>query len=167
MIQIYTGNGKGKTTAALGLALRAAGAGLKVYIGQFVKRGNYSELKALKKLKNVRIEQFGRSCLVKKRPGKKDLEAACRGLKKIKAAISKQGCDVVILDEINVALKLKLIRIEDVVELIKEAPEDIELILTGRGAPREILQSADLVSEIKEIKHYFRKGIKARKGIEY
>jgi len=167
MIQIYTGNGKGKTTAALGLALRAAGAGLKVYICQFIKKGHYSELKCLKKIPNIKIEQFGAGCFIKVKPRKKDLAAACRGLKSIKAAIARQDCDVIILDEMNTALKLKLLNVDDVVELIGRAPRDIEFILTGRDAPREILRCADLVSEIKAIKHYYNKGIKARKGIEY
>lgn len=167
MIQVYTGKGKGKTTAALGLALRAAGAGLKIYIGQFVKGKNYAELNALKKIKNIKVEQFGRSCFIKKAPNQKDIELARNGLEKIKKIISKRVYDVVILDEINIALKLKLLALKDAINLIKKTPKKIELVLTGRYAHPEILRLADLVSEIKEIKHYYRKGIKARKGIEF
>ena len=167
MIQVYTGNGKGKTTAALGLALRAAGAGLKIYIGQFIKGKRYSELNALKKFKNIKIEQFGRICFIKKSPAKKDIELARDGLEKIKKIIAQNKYDILILDEINIALKLNLLELKDVIEIIKDAPKRLELILTGRFAHPNILKAADLVSEIKEVKHYFKKGIKARKGIEY
>lgn len=167
MIQIYTGNGKGKTTAAFGLGIRAAGAGLKVYIGQFLKGGNYSELKALKKIKNIRVEQLGSCCFIKRQPTKKDLALARTGLEKIRKIIVKRIYDMVILDEIIVALHLKLLKLEDVMRLAKIIPKKTELILTGRYAPAQILKMADLVSEIKEIKHYFKKGVKARKGIEY
>lgn len=167
MIQVYTGNGKGKTTAAFGLALRAAGAGLKVYIGQFLKGGNYSELKTLKKIKNIKVEQFGRRCFIKKTPDKKDIILARKGLEKIKQIIAKRNYDIVILDEINIALKLKLLDLKEVIKLIKKTPKNLELILTGRAAPSAILKIADLVSQIKEVKHYYKKGIKARKGIEF
>ena len=167
MIQVYTGNGKGKTTASLGLALRAAGAGLKVYIGQFIKGKNYSELKALQKIKNVKIEQFGRGCFIRKMPDKKDIALAGKGLQKIEKIIAQGIYDVLILDEINIALNLNLLKLEDVISLIKRTPRKTELILTGRYAHHRILSLADLVSEIKEVKHYFKKGMKARKGIEY
>ncbi len=167
MIQVYTGNGKGKTTAALGQAIRAAGAGLKVLIGQFVKGKNYSELNAFKKIKNIKIEQFGRDCFIKREPNKKDIELAGSGLERVRKIISMGIYDMVILDEINVALKLGLLKIEDIVALIKNAPKKTELILTGRSAHPKILKIADLVSEIKERKHYYKKGIKARRGIEY
>jgi len=167
MIQVYTGNGKGKTTAALGLALRAAGAGLKVYIGQFIKGKNYSELNALKKIKNIKIEQFGRGCFINGAPQQKDIELAKKGLEKIKRIVFQRIYDVVILDEINVALYSKLLELKEVVSLLRKTPKKVELILTGRDAHPEIFEIADLVSEIKEVKHYFKNGIKARKGIEY
>jgi cob(I)alamin adenosyltransferase len=167
LIQVYTGNGKGKTTAALGLSLRAAGAGLRVYIGQFIKGKKYSELNALKKIKNIKLEQFGSGCFIKKSPSKKDVELARKGFEKIKKIIAGGLYDVVVLDEINIVLKLKLLELRDVIGLIEKTPKNLELILTGRGAPRQILNIADLVSEIKEVKHYFRKGVKARKGIEF
>ncbi len=180
MIQVYTGNGKGKTTAALGLALRAAGAGLKVYIGQFVKGRFYSELNSLKKIKNIKVEQFGRSCFIKKVPKGEDLKPrghgltsygqsqglARKGLEKVEKILADKAYDIVILDEINIALKLKLLGLKEVIRLIENTPEKTELILTGRDAAPEILKLADLVSEIKEVKHYYNKGVKARKGIE-
>lgn len=167
MIHIYTGNGKGKTTAALGLALRASGAGLKVYIGQFIKSGNYSELQALKKHKNITVEQFGRGCFIKGRPEKKDIALARKGLEKIKKIIAEKSYDMVILDEINIAVKLKLLAKEDVMEIMKKVTRRCELILTGRYAPAVFLRLAHLVSQIREAKHYYRQGLKARRGIEY
>jgi len=167
MIQVYTGNGKGKTTAAFGQAIRAVGAGLKVFIGQFIKGKNYSEVTALKKIKNIKIEQFGRDCFIKREPNKKDIALARSGLERVRKIISMGIYDMVILDEINVALKLGLLKLEDVISLIKTAPQKTELVLTGRNAHPEILKIADLVSEIKDRKHYYKKGIKARRGIEY
>lgn len=167
MIQVYTGDGKGKTTAALGLALRAAGAGLKVYIGQFCKGKRYSELTALKKIKNIKIEQFGTGCFIGKKPSFKDMGLAESGLEKVEKILQKKTYNVAILDEINFALKAKLIKLEDIIGLIKKAPKSIELVLTGRYAHPKIIKAADLVSEVKEIKHYFKKGIAARRGIEF
>ncbi|MDD4979930.1 MAG: cob(I)yrinic acid a,c-diamide adenosyltransferase [Candidatus Omnitrophica bacterium] len=167
MIQVYTGNGKGKTTAALGQALRAAGGGLKIYICQFLKNGCYCELTAIKKFKNIKVEQFGRAFFIRKNPAQKDRELAKRGLNKAKEIICAGYYDVVILDEINPALKLGLLELRDVISLIKSAPGKTELILTGRQAHPEIVKAADLVSEIKEVKHYYKKGVKARKGIEF
>jgi cob(I)alamin adenosyltransferase len=167
MIQIYTGNGKGKTTASLGLAVRAAGAGKKVYIGQFIKGLDYNELKPLKKISNIKIEQFGRGCFIKGKPRQEDIRLACAGFNKIKNIAAKKEFDVVILDEINVALDLKLLDCREVLEFIKSVPAEVELVLTGRNAPEKLLKAADLVSDIKEVKHYFRKGQKARRGIEY
>ena len=168
MIQVYTGNGKGKTTAALGLALRAKGAGLKVYIGQFIKGSSYSELKILKKIPRIKIEQYGRGCFVhNEKPSKRDIELACMGLGRAKTIIKQRKYNVVILDEINIALHLGLLKKEGVLDLVKAAPKNIELILTGRYAPTKLIKIANLVSQIKEIKHYYKKGIKARRGIEY
>ena len=168
MIHIYTGNGKGKTTAALGLALRASGAGLRVYIGQFIKGKNYySELKTLKKLKNITVEQFGRGCFITGKPGKKDIEVTRKGLEKIKRIIAGRNYDVIILDEINIAVKLKLLAAKEVIDIMKKVSPRCELILTGRYAHPDFLKLAHLVSEIRQKKHYYKKGIKARKGIEY
>jgi cob(I)alamin adenosyltransferase len=167
MIQVYTGNGKGKTTAALGLALRAAGAGLNVYIGQFAKGGCYHEIKALKRIGNIKVEQFGRRCFIKKSPEKIDKQMALAGLKRSNEIIAAKKYRMVILDEVNIAVKLKLIPLSGLLELIKHTPKTIELVLTGRDAHPEIIKQADLVSEIKEKKHYYAKGIKARRGIEF
>jgi cob(I)alamin adenosyltransferase len=166
LIQVYTGKGKGKTTAALGLALRAAGAGFKVYIAQFIKGKECSEHRALKKIKNIKVEQFGSGRFVRK-INREDIKSAECGLEAVKKALKDQRYDVVIMDEISVALRLNLLDCKELVELLKNIPPQQEVILTGRDTPCEILKLADLVSEIKEIKHYFHKGTKARKGIEY
>ena len=167
LVQIYTGNGKGKTTAALGLALRAVGAGYKVYIGQFIKSNAYSEIKALKAIKKIKVEQYGRGCFIKKKPKKIDINYAQKGMSKARKNIVSGKYDVVILDEVNVALSLNLIDIKDVFDLIKHKPVSVELILTGRYSPPALLKYADLVTEMKELKHPYKKGIKARLGIEY
>ena len=167
MIQVYTGNGKGKTTAALGLILRASGAGQKVYLCQFLKGKDYSELHALKKFKNIKVEQFGTKCFIRDLPAKEDIKLARFGLAAAKKAIRDKSYSLVVLDEINIALKLKLIDLEAVLGLIKITPPQTELVLTGRFAHPEILRAADLVSEIKERKHYFKKGVRARRGIEF
>lgn len=165
-VQVYTGNGKGKTTAAFGLCLRAVCAGKKVFIGQFVKGMEYSELNAANILPNFEIEQFGRGCFIRNEPSLEDIEAAKKGLEKCKKIISSGEYDVVVLDEINIAMFFKLISVEEVLELIRQKSDKTELILTGRYAPQEIIDAADLVTEMKEIKHYYTKGVMARKGIE-
>jgi cob(I)alamin adenosyltransferase len=166
-IQVYTGNGKGKTTAALGLAMRAVGAGYKVYIGQFLKGQKYSELVALKRFKDlIVIEQFGKKSFIITKPSKNDIVMAKDAFKKIQTIISHGKFSIVILDEINCALKLNLINVKDVVKVLLEKPQHVEIVLTGRDAPKEIIKIADLVTEMKEIKHYYYKGIIARKGIE-
>ncbi len=166
-IQVYTGNGKGKTTAALGLALRAAGAGLKVYIGQFLKGRKYSEIKAVERFSDLlTVEQFGGKRFIIREIKKIDRKLAGEGLKRIKEIILSGSYDLVILDEINVVLHLNLLEEEEILEVIKSKPPHVELILTGRSAPARIIDAADLVTEMKMIKHYFTQGIKARKGIE-
>jgi len=167
MIQVYTGNGKGKTTAAFGLALRAAGAGLNVYIAQFTKGSCCSEHQALKKNKNIKLEQFGRACFIRNKPEQMDIELAQKGLKRVKEVITCKNYRVIILDEINIALKFKLVRLKDVLDLIRLTPKNIELVLTGRYAPMQLIQAADLVSQIREVKHYYVQGVKARRGIEF
>jgi len=166
MIQVYTGNGKGKTTAAIGLAVRASGAGLKVYIAQFCKGRTYSEIKALKDIKRIKIEQFGRSCFIKRKPNKEDMILARRGLTSVRDAVTGGKYGVIILDEINIAMKFKLVSFNDLVRILDRVPAKMELVLTGRYAPGPLLKRADLVSEIKEIKHYYNNGVMARKGIE-
>ena len=167
MLQVYTGNGKGKTTAAFGLALRAAGAGLRVYIGQFAKGRSYHEIKALKKIDNIKVEQFGRRCFIRKSPKEIDLQMALAGLKRSSEIIAAKKYQVVILDEVNIAVKLKLIPLSGLLELIKHTPKQIELVLTGRYAHPKIIKLADLVSQVKEVKHYYTKEVRARRGIEF
>lgn len=169
LVQVYTGNGKGKSSAAFGLALRAIGRGLKVYIIQFIKGGfDYGELYIVDKLPNLTLKAFGRGKFVtEKPPGKADVELAEEALALAEEVVKSGEYDIVILDEINVALNLKLIQIEKVLELIKNKPKHVELVLTGRYAPNEIIEAADLVTEMKEVKHPFNKGFQARKGIEY
>ncbi|MBI4982651.1 MAG: cob(I)yrinic acid a,c-diamide adenosyltransferase [Candidatus Omnitrophica bacterium] len=167
MIQVYTGNGKGKTTAALGLAIRAIGAGQNVYIGQFIKGKFTSEFNALKKFKNIKIEQCGRGAYIKNPISISDIKCAEIGIERAQRVIASKKFNLIILDEINVALHFKLIKISKVLELIKNSPKNTEIVLTGRYAPKEIIKKADLVSEIKEIKHPYCRRVKARKGIEY
>jgi len=166
-IQVYTGNGKGKTTAALGLSIRAAGAGLKVFIGQFIKMGEYSELKALKRFEDlITVEQFGKGRFIKGKPSAQDIEAARKGIERIKTILLAGEHHVVIMEEANVAAGLGLLSVQDILEIMTEKPEEIELVITGRGADSRIIEKADLVTEMKEVKHYFQKGVLARIGIE-
>ncbi len=169
LVQVYTGNGKGKTSAAFGLALRAIGRGLKVYIIQFIKGGfDYGELYVIDRLPNLTLKAFGQGKFITEfPPSSKDKEIAKETLQLAKEVVQSGEYDIVILDEINVALSLHLIKTEEVIELIKNKPKHVELVLTGRYAPKEIIEIADLVTEMKEIKHPFQKGIPPRKGIEY
>jgi len=167
MIQVYTGEGKGKTTAAIGLAVRAAGAGKRVYICQFLKKGMFSELKALKKIKGITCRQFGSGNFCKRPPAQKDMLMAKQGLESAIRAIRSKRYDVVILDELNIALSLSVLRLNEVVRIFEQLPSSVELVITGRKAHPKIIKLADLVSEIKELKHYFKTGTKAREGIEY
>ena len=166
-VHIYTGDGKGKTTAALGLALRAIGAGLKVYMAQFIKKGDYSEINAMKRFPDcVTVEQFGRGRFTRGKPTPADIEAARKGLTRVNEILSSMQYHIVILDEINVAVTYGIFSIADLLGIIDRKPEDVELIITGRSAAPEIVEKADLVSEVKAIKHYFQSGVKARIGIE-
>jgi len=166
-IQVYTGDGKGKTTAALGLALRAAGAGLKVFMAQFIKKGDYSEIKTLKRLSDcVSVEQFGCGRFSKGKPADEDIAKAHEGLRRIKEIFSTGKHSVVILDEANVAVSCGLFEVQELVEIIDRKPENVELVITGRNAAPQIVDKADLVSEVNAVKHYFQNGVKARIGIE-
>ncbi len=169
LIQIYTGNGKGKTTAALGLALRAVGHGMKVLMVQFMK-GNvqYGEWVSAKKLSPyLTIIQSGRETFISKpNPDPKDLELAQEGFLTAKKAIQNKEYDIVILDEINLAIDYGLIPLSDLLQVIDSKPEATELILTGRYVHREVLMRADLVTEMVDRKHYYEKGVPAREGIE-
>lgn len=164
MIHVYTGNGKGKTTAAIGLAVRAYGRKKRVKIIQFMKSGGYGEITALKKL-GIDVEQFGRTEFVNRdNPEREDIELAERALARAFSALPL--CDLLVLDEINVAIDYKLIELEDVLKLMEKA-KNIELVLTGRYAKEEIIERADYVTEMREIKHPYRKGIEGREGIEF
>lgn len=166
-VHVYTGDGKGKTTAALGLALRAAGAGLKIYIGQFIKSAEYNEIKALKQFSDqITLEQFGRGCFIKGDPHQADIDAAQKGLATIKSALVSEDYDVVIADEANVAFGCKILSEADLLDLIEAKPPHVELVLTGRSAPPAVMDRADLVTEMREVKHYFHEGVVARDGIE-
>ena len=166
-VQIYTGDGKGKTTASLGLALRAAGAGLRVFIGQFLKNGDYSEIQALKALGDrVTVVQFGSGRLIRGRPGEKDRALAAEGLSAARQALTAGGYDLVILDEANVAAAMGLVSVDELLALVKEKPAAVELVLTGRGASPELMAAADLVTEMKAVRHYYEAGVHARQGIE-
>jgi cob(I)alamin adenosyltransferase len=166
-IHNYTGNGKGKTTAAFGLAIRAIGAGLKVFIGQFIKTNNYSEHSILEKyLPNITIKTFGRGCFIYGSPEEIDIKLANDGLNIVETIIEKGNFDLIVLDEINIALYYKLIDKNRLITLLKNKPIDLEIVLTGRYADKDILNLSDLVTEMKEIKHYYKNGVLARKGIE-
>jgi len=166
-VQVYTGDGKGKTTAAFGLALRAAGAGLNIFIAQFVKGMKYSELDSIKRFSDlITLKQYGRGCFIKKDPTPEDIQAARSGLEAVREIILAGKHQVVILDEANIAIHYNLFTVEDLLELIDSKPEHVELVITGRNAHPDLLERADLVTEMKEIKHYFTKGVEAREGIE-
>ena len=167
-IQVYTGNGKGKTTAAIGLALRAAGAGKKVYFAQFVKGKTYSEIKAIRKyLPDITIKQFGRGCFIVKTPTSEDIEAARNGLNAVAGIVESGKYDLVVLDEATIAIYYKLFSVSELIGVLLKKPEETEVVITGRYAPEELIELADLVTEMKEVKHYYTKGVQARKGIEY
>ena len=166
-VQVYTGDGKGKTTAALGLAIRAAGAGLKIFIAQFIKRGDYSEIKSLKRFSDIiTVEQFGLGRFVQVTPPKVDIDVARKGLETVKKIMEKGEYNIIILEEANVAINYGLFSDTNLLDIINAKPLDVELIITGRNAAPSIIDIADLVTEMKPIKHYYKEGVEARVGIE-
>lgn len=169
MVHVYTGNGKGKTTASIGLGIRAIGQGFKVCMVQFMKGGiDYGELLYVENCQNFTIKQFGRPGFVnKKDPAEVDIDFARRALEYASKIIKNAEYNVVILDEVNVALEWKLIDLNDVIELVKGKPTEVELVLTGRYAPKEIIEVGDYVTEMVEVKHPYSKDVSARKGIEF
>ncbi|MFW9958531.1 MAG: cob(I)yrinic acid a,c-diamide adenosyltransferase [Candidatus Odinarchaeota archaeon] len=179
LVQVYTGNGKGKTTCALGAGFRAAGHGLQVLVISFMKakiaiRGdkediNYGEFRSAEMIPNFTIFPMGRETFVdKENPDPIDIQMAQDGLKMAQEALQEHKCDLLILDEINVAVEWNLISLEDQLQLISNKPVDIELIMTGRYARQEVIDAADLVTEMREIKHYFsEQKTLARKGFEF
>jgi len=166
-IQVYTGNGKGKTTAALGLALRAAGAGLQVFFAQFMKGTKSSEAKSIKKLSAyITLRQYGGEFFVRGTPGEEDIRESRRGLNEARDAMLSGRYQVVVLDEANVAIRYNLLSKKDILGLIGLKPDGVELVITGRDADNEIIEAADLVTDMKEVKHYYPGGVTARIGIE-
>ncbi len=168
LIQVYFGNGKGKTTAALGQALRAAGRNKKTLIVQFMKKWDYGELHSVEKIPQITIKTFGTKDFVYKGKAKEiDYREAKKAfLEGVQGAQSGQY-DLIIFDELNVAIDFELVELQQVIDFLEEKPEGVEVIITGRNAPQEIINRADLVTEMREIKHPYQVGIQARKGIEY
>ncbi|USH00943.1 cob(I)yrinic acid a,c-diamide adenosyltransferase [Thermococcus argininiproducens] len=167
LVHIYTGDGKGKTTAALGLALRMLGNGGKVIIIQFLKSPSvYGEQKKALEC-GIVLEAYGLPKFVHGKPEPEEIEAARRALRRAKEVVRSGEWDLVILDEICVALGFRMIKVDEVIELIKEKASNTEVVLTGRYCPKELFETADYVTEMKEIKHPYQKGISARKGVEY
>ena len=167
LIQVYTGDGKGKTTAALGLAMRATGAGLRVFFGQFLKTGKYSEGDALRRIGDRVVHRaFGSEKFVIGKPSERDLSLAAAGLAECAAAVKSGDFDVVILDEAAVAVNVGLFGVDALLSLIRGRPPGVEMVITGRGAHEKLVEAADLVTEMKAVKHYFEKGVQARSGIE-
>lgn len=168
-VEVFTGDGKGKTTAALGVALRASGHGLKVFIVYFMKGSfPYGEQKALSQLPGISFAKFGLESFVDPdNVTEAEREQARQGLQKAKEVIFSNKYDIVILDEINLAAAWNLVDIDEVVKLVKEKPARVELILTGRHADDRLVELADLVTEMTKVKHPYDKGISARKGIDY
>ncbi len=166
-IQIYTGDGRGKTTAALGLALRAAGAGLKVFIAQFIKNQKCSEHTALERFKDlITLKQYGTG-FINGKPKSEDYEIILQGFKEVTDVLKSGFFDLVILDEINLAVYLGIIPENELISVLQKKAPNIEVVLTGRYASQRLIEIADLVTEMKEVKHYYTKGVQARKGIEY
>jgi cob(I)alamin adenosyltransferase len=168
-VQIYTGNCKGKTTAALGLAFRAMGRGMKTYIGQFMKGQFYGELKAADMCyPYIIIEQYGKDTFIhiSNKGQDADIEMAREGLARSRAAMLSGEYDIIVLDEIITTHHFELISLEEILEVIDSKPDGLELILTGRYATPEIIEAADLVTEMVEVKHYYQQKVPAREGIE-
>ncbi|GAB1358266.1 cob(I)yrinic acid a,c-diamide adenosyltransferase [Porphyromonadaceae bacterium] len=166
-VHVYTGDGKGKTTAAFGLALRAAGAGKRVFIAQFVKSMIYSEVKTVDQfLPNITVKQYGLNCFLINTPDNNDMEAARKGLEEVKQMVSSGEYDMVVLDEATIAVFYNLISSTELIDTIKGRNPRTEIVVTGRYASSDLIEIADLVTEMKEVKHYYRKGIESRVGIE-
>ena len=164
---LYTGNGKGKTTASLGLALRALGAGFTVAIIQFMKSGESSEFHALKRFgEQVRTAHFGRKGFIFGEPSEEDRALGKKALEAARHPLNDKNYDMVILDEAAVAASYGIVAIDDLLNIIKNKPPQCELVITGRNADPRLIEAADLVTEMREVKHYYARGVEARKGIE-
>lgn len=166
-VHIYTGPGKGKTTAAIGLAVRASGAGLQVRFVQFLKGGHYAEHQVLSKLPGVRLQHFGRDEFIFEAGNEQDVQAAQRAWQSVKQHCLDPAVDLVIADELNMAVRFNLLDEQEVIDWFKRKLNKIELVLTGRDAGEKMIEQADLVTEMQAVKHYFDTGRSARQGIEY
>lgn len=165
-IHIYTGDGKGKTTAAFGVALRMALMDKKVFIGQFIKGMKYTETKISEYLPQIEIVQLGETCFIEKEPKQEDVDMAVAGLRLMREKLVSEQYDLVIFDEISIALYYKLFSEADLIAVLNEKPYQTEVILTGRYCPEGLIDLADLVTEMKEIKHYYHQGVLSRPGID-
>ncbi|MBD3391987.1 MAG: cob(I)yrinic acid a,c-diamide adenosyltransferase [Chitinivibrionales bacterium] len=166
-VQVYTGNGKGKTTAAIGLAIRAAGAGMKVLFAQFVKGRKYSEIRALERFDElITLRQYGRECFIANRPTGEDIEAARAGLEAVREDMKSGTYQLVILDEACIAVYYGLFSADELLMAIRERNPECEVVATGRYAPTKLVEAADLVTEMKEVKHYYARGVAGRCGVE-
>ena len=165
-LHVYTGDGKGKTTAAFGLAVRALCAGQSVYIGQFVKSMRYHETEIESLLPRIHTEQFGRGCFLDRSAKEEDRAAAREGWDRCREALTGKPYDLVILDELNIALHFGLLDVQQIIEDLRGRGTHVEAVVTGRYAPQALIDAADLVTEMTEVKHYYRKGVESREGIE-
>jgi cob(I)alamin adenosyltransferase len=166
-VHVYTGNGKGKTTAAFGLALRAAGSGMNVFIGQFVKSVRYSEVSALERFpERITCRQYGSGCRLNGNASASGSRLARYGLEEVRWVTAGGRYRLVILDEINIAVSFGLLTVADLLELIDIRPQHVELVFTGRYAHPQLIERADLCTDMREVKHYYQNGVLARKGIE-
>jgi cob(I)alamin adenosyltransferase len=166
-VHVYTGDGKGKTTAAFGLALRMIGAGHRAFVGQFVKGMEYSELRAAPLLGDrLQIEQFGRDCFIRREPDDEDRRLARAGLDRVAAVLRSGEFRLVVLDEANIAVHFGLFTVAQLLEVLRRRAPEVEAVVTGRRAHPDLLEYADLVTEMREVKHYYTQGVSARRGIE-
>ncbi|ERJ71821.1 putative cob(I)yrinic acid a,c-diamide adenosyltransferase [Prevotella disiens JCM 6334 = ATCC 29426] len=167
-IHIYTGNGKGKTTAAVGVAIRACMAGMQVFVGQFIKQMKYNETLVVNYINNLTVKQYGCGCMIMRVPNEEDKESAQNGLAECAKILREGKYDVVILDEITIALYMELVSLEQIMEALENRNKNVEVIITGRYCPQSLIDYADLVTEMKEIKHYYNtKGLLSRDGIDH
>jgi cob(I)alamin adenosyltransferase len=166
-IQIYTGDGKGKSTAAFGVAARMAGRGGRVFIGRFMKGLTSGEFMSCNAIPGIEYEDFGSEEYIVGTPSDRDFSSAEHGLRRVGDALESNEYDMVVMDEVNDALLFGLLTLDDVMEVVAKRPEHTELIITGRGAPKRLIDMADLVTEMRAVKHYFDEGVMARPGVEY
>lgn len=169
MLQVYTGTGKGKTTAALGVAFRGTGYSLKTLMLSYLKDDpEYGEAKAASMVPSFKLEQVGRDAFVNfQNPDPVDLKMCRDGWERAKQAIVNKEADIIILDELNIVLATKMLPTEEIVDFLKAHKQNLEIITTGRGAPEELIKAADLVTDMQEVKHYFHKGVSSRNGIDH